>query len=424
MAVAPGLFADRRAGAARCLCQCGGAAQGRRAPGCGRAVQGHAGAAAGGRHRRRPQLPGGPAYPPRERHRGRLRTALGRSRHAGGAQLRRGRRGGRPRQARHAATDAVDDGRGHADARFGRAGRGQGAARRGYRYGRIERPDFPVAAGAECEPGAGGRPVRRHRAEPRLRRCRGGARQEPAARADRAGTDQPAGPGDARPAQAARADFALCQGAGQRRSEGGRRADPRRSGRVPAGVAATRQGEDLRRQRSSARRGEGGVRCAVRDVAADRRARRQGVSRDGDAVRAEDRADRPAGQPAVADRRGRTDRAEGHAGPVADRDRERCARRQLPRARQHGPARDQALVLRRVGPVPAERAGRALCPVGAGAGGPDRPVDHRAARRHRRVPRQAADDAGGVRSCDQRRDPLAVGQFRDVRRGAGRDAAE
>ena len=105
--------------------------------------------------------------------------------------------------------------------------------------------------------------------------------------------------------------LALRRGAAptRRRSGGGDPArgggaDPRRSGRVPAGVAAARQGEDLRRQRPPARRGQGGARRALRrlDARPARRAPRRSPRRSRRRRRKIVLVDRP-DQPAVADRR-------------------------------------------------------------------------------------------------------------------------
>ncbi|KAK0339104.1 hypothetical protein LTR94_035909, partial [Friedmanniomyces endolithicus] len=106
-------------------------------------------------------------------------------------------------------------------------------------------------------PAAGGR---QGRAGPDLRRPhlprargRGAGRDGPdqgaqgaGAGGHQAGTDQPAGAGEPRP-PAARlwSDQPLCQGAGLGRSARGGGADPRRSGRLPPGLAPPRQGEDL-----------------------------------------------------------------------------------------------------------------------------------------------------------------------------------
>ena len=102
--------------------------------------------------------------------------------------------------------------------------------------------------------------------------------------------------------------------------------------------------------------------------------------------------------------------------PSAPKIGERCAGRQLPQPDQHRYPRDQALVLRRAGWFPDLRICRALCDVGAGPGGQDRPVDRRAAHRCRRIPDDQADGPSGIRPGDHRGDPFAVGQFRDLGR--------
>ena len=104
--------------------------------------------------------------------------------------------------------------------------------------------------------------------------------------------------------------------------------------------------------------------------------------------------------------------------------RQRFARRGFHCAPQHGFARSQALVLRRQRQLPPGAISDALCHRRTGAGRQDRRIDRGAARRSEGVPHHQRRDQGRIRQHDQRFDPLAPRQFRDVGRGARRDAAE
>jgi len=166
-------------------------------------------------------------------------------------------------------------------------------------------------------------------------------------RRHRPGTDQPRGAGaagDARPAL--RPWPSLCEARrGIGRSRRGQGARPRRSRRLPPCLDPARQGQDLRGQRSSPRRGSRRARDALRQLETRRTGRREGLRRRPGPVGAQDRAGRPARFSPVADPRGSDDEPQGDRRAAAGDRRERDPRFGFPVADQHGSAGGQALVL-------------------------------------------------------------------------------
>ena len=129
----------------------------------------------------------------------------------------------------------------------------------------------------------------------------------------------------------------------------GRGADPRRAGPLPPELDPARQCDHLRGRRPAARRARAAARSALRQLAGARGAARdQGVHRRHPGAAAADRADRPAAIAAVASSSpAQLLPAEGTEDLLDLDRRQRGARRQLPVADQHGPARAARLVLRR-----------------------------------------------------------------------------
>ncbi len=201
--------------------------------------------------------------------------------------------------------------------------------------------------------------------------------------------------------------LALRQIAPERRRRRRHRRHPCRSRRLPPCMAAPRQGADLRHVRPAAGRGEGGAGTGVRRLARDRHRRHEEL-RAGPLRHPAHRADRPAGQPAIGDRRRRRHRAGGHRRPAPRQHRQRRAGRQLPVADQHEPARGQALVLRRWRRFAGVGIRRALFGAGRGAIRQDRAQPGRDASRAGRFRHHPADDAARIRPRGRRHHPRAA----------------
>ncbi len=192
--------------------------------------------------------------------------------------------------------------RGHDHQGFACDRRGARAAGSDHRHRQLGRSDLPYAAHPERQSGAVARSVRRYRRASRVRPGRGRAPARLADRRDPAGAERSAGTRRSRDAAAALwPRLALCQARRRAgRSGCGQGAHPRRSDCVPPCLDPTGQGQDLRDQRSPARRGPGGARGALRPLAGRGPRRDQGVRRRAGPVRAQDHAGRPPRFAAVA----------------------------------------------------------------------------------------------------------------------------
>ncbi len=142
---------------------------------------------------------------------------------------------------------------------------------------------------------------------------------------------------------------------------GGRPAHPRRSGPLPPELDPARQRHHLRGRRRAARRAGADARGAVRQLdSAGGAEGDQELRRDPADAEAADRARQPSAIAAVADPGGRRPAGPRHRRRSDSQRRQRGARRQLPVADQHGPARDQGLVLRLAQQPRHARAARPL----------------------------------------------------------------